>query len=390
MATISNNAIELKRKIERAIRKELDSAELREKIIKGEVNRNNIVQLLRQYNLEGTIDYERQIQPNEGVLADPYYKSFNVAYQSCGNITIGRTKSVLPLTLRLWDEDTRDPYSLIRKTKCWFTTEYLFIPCLSEGKGNTWMTAEAYEINTHNSRAEEIRDKVCCAGLGLGYTPYRLAQEDQVKSIDVIELNPNVIKLYEDHIRGITPNNEKIKVIQGDAIEYLRENAPKYNCIDADIWHGSDDMIDPYLKLLYMEQKNPQVSFSYWMEKTFYVDLQCIILLELNAKYNNNILSIQAGGIPEIMKELARYAIDNTEGVIYNVSDLSKLLSYNNLREKTMKFAIDYSQGEYEAKRKRKQVAAMFGMDEEDFQRTIEAVIRLWLDPNNDGPRFTL
>lgn len=205
-----------------------------------------------------------------------------------------------------------------------------------------------------------------------------------------IELDPNVIKLYEDHIRGITPNNEKIKVIQGDAIKYLRENASKYDCIDADIWHGSEDMIDPYLKLLYMEHKNPQVRFSYWMEKTFYVDLQCIILLELNAKYNNNNLNIQAGEIPEIMKELARYVIDNTEGVIYNVSDLSKLLSYENLREKTMKFAIDYSQGEYEAERKRKQVAAMFGMDEKDFQRTIKAAIRSWLDPNNDGPRFTL
>ena len=390
MATISNNADKVKKKIERAIRKELSSAELREKIIYGEVNRNNIIQLLRQYNLEGTIDYDRQIKPNEGVLADPYYKSFNIACQSCGDFTIGRTKHLLPLTLRLWDEDTRDPYSLIRKTRCWFTTEYLFIPCLSEGKGNTWMTAEAFEINTHNSRAGEIRDKVCCAGLGLGYTPYRLAQEDQVKSIDVIELNPNVIKLYEDHIRRITPNNEKIKVIQGDAIRYLRENASKYDCIDADIWHGSDDMIDPYLKLLYMEQKNPQVRFSYWMEKTFYVDLQCIILLELNAKYNNNILNIQAGEIPEIMKELARYVIDNTEGVIYNVSDLSKLLSYKNLREKTMEFAIDYSQGEYKAEDKRKRIAALFGMSESEFKEALDAAIRLSFGLDNDGPRFTL
>ncbi len=251
------------------------------------------------------------------------------------------------------------------------------------------MTAEAYEINTHNSRAEEIRDKVCCAGLGLGYTPYRLAQEAKVKSIDVIELNPNVIKLYEDHIRRITPNNQKIKVIQGDAIKYLRENASKYDCIDADIWHDSNDMIDPYLKLLYMEQKNPQVRFSYWMEKTFYVDLQCIILLELNAKYNNNNLNMLASGIPEIMKALARYVIDNTEGVIYNVSDLNKLLSYENLREKTKKFAIDYSQGEYKAEDKRKRIAAMFGMDEEKFQKTLEDAIRLWLDPNNSGPRFT-
>ena len=144
MATISNKADNVKNAIERAIRKELYSAELREKLIAGEVNRNNIVQLLRQYNLEGTMDYDRQIKPNEGPLVDPYYKSFNVVCQSCGNITIGKTKHVLPLTLRLWDEDTRDPYTLIRKTKCWFTTEHLLIPCLSEGNGNTWMTAEAY------------------------------------------------------------------------------------------------------------------------------------------------------------------------------------------------------------------------------------------------------
>lgn len=390
MATISNNADKVKKTIEKAIKKELSLAQLRERIVEGEVNRHNIIQLLHEYNIEGSIDYDRQIQSNEGPLADPYYRSFNVAYQSCGDFTIGRTKHFLPLTLRLWDEDTRDQYSLIRKTRCWFTTEYLFIPCLSEGKDNTWMTAEAFEINTHNSRAEEIRDKVCCAGLGLGYTPYRLAQEAKVKSIDVIELNPNVIKLYEDHIRRITPNSEKIKVIQGDAIKYLRENASKYDCIDADIWHDSEDMLDPYLKLLYMEQKNPQVRFSYWMEKTFYIDLQCIILLELNAKYNYNSLSFQAIGIPEIMKALARYVIDNTEGIIHNVSDLSELLSYKNLREKTMKFAIDYSEREFEAERKRQQVAALFGMSESELKEALDAAIRLSFGLDNDGPRFTL
>ena len=139
-----------------------------------------------------------------------------------------------------------------------------------------------------------------------------------------------------------------------------------------------------------MEQKNPQVRFSYWMEKTFYIDLQCIILLELNAKYNNNNLNMLAGGIPEIIKALARYVIDNTEGVIYNVSDLSKLLSYKNLREKTMEFAIDYSEGEYEAERKRKQVAAMFGVSESEFKEALDAAIRLSFGLDNDGPRFTL
>lgn len=390
MATISNNADKVKKTIERAIKKELSLAQLRERITMGEVNRHNIIQLLHEYNIEGSIDYERQIQPGEGVLADPYYTSFNILNQSCGNYTIGRTKHIYPLTLSLWDEDTRDPYSLIRKTKCWFTTEHLFIPRLSEGENNIWMTVEAHEINTHNSRTKEIKGKVCCAGLGLGYTPYRLAQEAEVKSIDVIELNPNVISLYEDNIRRITPNNEKIKVIQGDAIEYLRENTSKYDCVDADIWHSSEDMLDPYLKLLAMEQKNPQVRFSYWMEKTFYVDLQCIILLELNAKYNYNSLSFQAIGIPEIMKALARYIIENTKGTIYNVNDLSNLLSYNNLREKTMSFALDYSQGEYEAKDKRKRIAALFGMSESEFKEALDAAIRLSFGLDNDGPRFTL
>ena len=47
MATISNNADKVKKTIERAIKKELSLAQLRERITMGEVNRHNIVQLLR-------------------------------------------------------------------------------------------------------------------------------------------------------------------------------------------------------------------------------------------------------------------------------------------------------------------------------------------------------
>ena len=51
MATISNNADKVKKTIEKAIKKELSLAQLRERIVEGEVNRHNIIQLLHEYNI---------------------------------------------------------------------------------------------------------------------------------------------------------------------------------------------------------------------------------------------------------------------------------------------------------------------------------------------------
>ena len=142
------------------------------------------------------------------------------------------------------------------------------------------MTVEPHEILTHDTRAKYVKGNVLLLGCGLGYTAFRLAQEDQVKSIDIVELSPDVKKLYDDNVRGITPNNYKINdIILADAIEYLyTTNLEKYNHIDVDIWRDTLDMTYPYLKCLALEDRYPNVKFTYWIEDSFYNNLQTEIL----------------------------------------------------------------------------------------------------------------
>ena len=78
--------------------------------------------------------------------------------------------------LTKYEEDQRDPSSLITKISYCYTRKTLYLPVLYEGliKKDPWMTVEPYEILTHNTRAKYVKGNVLLLGCGLGYTAFRL------------------------------------------------------------------------------------------------------------------------------------------------------------------------------------------------------------------------
>lgn len=139
-------------------------------------------------------------------------------------------------------------------------------PFLAIQKGErTWMSVIPHEINTMKEPLSRMHGKTLILGLGLGYFAYMSLLKEEVSEVTVIENDPKVIALFNRHILPFFPKGKKFKIVKGDAFEYLKKDAPFESCF-ADLWHMPEDGLPMYLKLRKIEERKPEISFSYWIE----------------------------------------------------------------------------------------------------------------------------
>lgn len=112
---------------------------------------------------------------------------------------------------------------------------------LSSKENPAWMTDTPAEFNDAGGfifRAGNIKDcNVLISGLGLGMVVKALLRKDTIKSITVIELEADVIKLVAPHYP-----DPRLRVINADAWEW--EPDMKFDIAWHDIWGdiSSDDL----------------------------------------------------------------------------------------------------------------------------------------------------
>ena len=352
MVTVTRKGSQTMEEVRRALLIESGLRTINAYITEDEVTFKRLNELLELQGLTKLKDYIKiEEKDAEEIESDPYIQAFKEVPKSVsGNMACSNIRRLSKRCLTKYREDQRDPGSLITKISYCYTRKTLYLPVLYEGliKKDPWMTVEPYEILTHNTRAKYVKGNVLLLGCGLGYTAFRLAQEDQVKSIDIVELSPDVKKLYDDNVRGITPNNYKINdIILADAIEYLyTTNLEKYNHIDVDIWRDTLDMTYPYLKCLALEDQYPNIQFTYWIEDSFYNNLQTEILRILYKRFYRTQKDLIEEDIPiPGLDILAEYIVDNERVMISNTEGLLDFISYPNLRRIVKNFAINNSEG---------------------------------------------
>jgi len=352
MVTVTRKGSQTMEEVRRALLIESGLRTISAYITEDEVTFKRLNELLELQGLTKLKDYIKiEEKDAEEIESDPYIQAFKEVPKSVsGNMACSNIRRLSKRCLAKYEEDQRDPGSLITKISYCYTRKTLYLPVLYEGliKKDPWMTVEPYEILTHNTRAKYVKGNVLLLGCGLGYTAFRLAQEDQVKSIDIVELSSDVKKLYDDNVRGITPNNYKInEVILADAIEYLyTTNLEKYNHIDVDIWRDTLDMTYPYLKCLALEDQYPNIQFTYWIEDSFYNNLQTEILRILYKRFYRTQKDLIEEDIPiPGLDILAEYIVDNERVMISNTEGLLDFISYPNLRRIVKNFAINNSEG---------------------------------------------
>ncbi len=147
-----------------------------------------------------------------------------------------------------------------------FNTPFYYLAVYENDR--LWMSITPNEIMTMKEPIEKAYGKVLTLGLGMGYYAYMTSLKDNVESVTIIEKDENVIELFKKIILPQFDHPKKIRIIHSDAFSFLEQNALNYDFLFADIWHDASDGKELYLKLKPYEEKHPNITFTYWIEKT--------------------------------------------------------------------------------------------------------------------------
>lgn len=101
--------------------------------------------------------------------------------------------------------------------------------------GETWMSLTKMEVESAwvPIQYAHLGGIIGTAGLGLGYFALRAASHPDVERVDVYELDPRVIDLF-NNLFADRPEAKKIRIIPGDARELVRDK--EYDYFFADIY----------------------------------------------------------------------------------------------------------------------------------------------------------
>jgi len=104
--------------------------------------------------------------------------------------------------------------------------------------GDVMMSDTQMEQYTNIEFLVRARGSVLVAGLGLGMILIPALKKDIVESIQVLELNPDVIKLIESPLRKYLTKkaSKKLTITQADVFEWKPPKGEKWDTIYFDIW----------------------------------------------------------------------------------------------------------------------------------------------------------
>lgn len=193
---------------------------------------------------------------------------------------------------------------------------------------NIWMSLNPNEITTMKPYISKAKGNVLVLGLGMGYVPFMMAIKNEVKSITIIEKDPEIISLFKSLIWPNFKSKDKFKIIQEDAIKYMQTNNVKYDYVFADLWHDALDGLSLFVNL-----KRNSIDIDCWLQESMYALLRrCMITLleetllnmdEQNYKHAKNYTDKVINKYYQKTKNL----ILNNENDLFNLLDKKTLLN---------------------------------------------------------------
>lgn len=142
------------------------------------------------------------------------------------------------------------------------------------GNGGVTMTDTRFERRTTWPAYREAHGDTLILGLGLGMLPIALEGKDDVDSVTIVEIDPDVIALVKPVIDKHAPNTI---VIEGDAFLPERTGLPTtregggFDTIFADIWPTicADDYVEHVaLRRAWRRWRRPGSKHVTWVEDT--------------------------------------------------------------------------------------------------------------------------
>ena len=183
------------------------------------------------------------------------------------------------------------------------------MPVLTED-GSVWMSPAISELESMQAGIEKGVGKCLTMGLGIGFLPYLWLQKDNVESVTIVELNQDVIDLFEKYIRPQFKTDKKLEIIHGDAFDYYNEKfLNQFDYVYLDFWESSGDGLGFYTRLMQIKRDFPHVDF--WIEDSMLYDVKYIVAPYLYAVYAGDsiteFITSMDGDLRELAKKVNRY-----------------------------------------------------------------------------------
>ncbi len=159
-------------------------------------------------------------------------------------------------------------------------SNFEYVRLVKNGEG-IMMSDTPMERRTNQSFLNTANGDVLIFGLGLGLIILPLLNDEDIKSVTVVELHQELIDTVSPILNQFDEQN-KLTVIQGDCFEYHTQipKEKKYDCIYGDIWidintenyEEMKDLTKKYKNKL--NRLNPNSFITHWMKSYLQSEIQ--------------------------------------------------------------------------------------------------------------------
>lgn len=185
--------------------------------------------------------------------------------------------------------------------------EDVYLPVLKEGKDKVWMSPAISEIESMNDGIQKGHGKCMTMGLGIGVLPYLWLDKEEVESVTIVEFNKDVIDLFHKYIGPQFPQNKKIEIIHGNALDYYnQEFLNQFDYVYIDFWESNEDGLEHYTKL--MEKRVDYKNIDFWIEDSMLSDVKYIITPYLNTLYHKKSIAEYISSLEGLDQIIAKKA----------------------------------------------------------------------------------
>jgi len=228
-----------------------------------------------------SISKECRVFDAEEFMNNPYFKNIDFHEKHQGDYEL-LYHEFMPYEVDIYSPPKRLPQIHIDIPRVSCFTQTLKYPAIGQtSTKSTWMSVSPNEVYTMADAISNARGKVLTLGCGMGYFAYMASLKDEVESVTIVEIEQDVIDLFEKHILPQFQHKDKISVIKADAIEYMRELPDgEFDYCFADIWIGIEDLA-PYFSIKEIGRKLRKTQIDYWIEESFAIYLSQFVWIEI-------------------------------------------------------------------------------------------------------------
>ena len=292
----------------------------------------------------------KKIDVNE-FLNNPYIKNikFDKSFLLNKNNIELTTSHFNKYELQQLNTSKMDSNYIVKPNLGFFDKEVSF-PILTENN-EVWMSITPSEINTMENHIAKMNGKVLVFGLGLGYFAYMSALKDNIESVTVIELNKDIIHIFNENILVQMDDKvkSKINIIHGDAKNIFldKDYINSFDSCFIDIWMNSMDGAPLYSYFKENENKL-KIKPRYWIEDDILLHYQYdlmayityIILKDMHQSKEEKKVYYSIIKRRPFINKIEKYFKKNNY-VINSKKDIQNLVFNTNVMNKILKLSVE-------------------------------------------------